>query len=234
MSRITKKLNQLKTRFTIRYQELFEGVGDQLIVRLTTPLKNDSSYNYKNYDSPPPPIENSTFKQLAGCVTLIYTILIAVLSVCLALAYYFFPEERLHHTNLIFLIIICALIFGICLVAFCIYARVYKVGGEIRGYSPTFGSGQAGGGGLDGMDSLGSVAYGRNVKINITHHPGNYSSRNNAGGFGKVVENIPSWDDDFSKMGSYTDVKEDIPDYDGIRKQQGVNRANLQFLKHID
>lgn len=226
MSRIKTKLQQLKTRFTIRYQELFEGVGDQLIVRLTTPLKNDSNYNYKNYDSPP--IDNSTFKQLAGCVTLIYTVLIAVLTISLALAYYFFPEERLHHTNLIFLIIICALIFGICLVAFCIYAKVYRVGGELRGYSPTFG-GQAGGS-LDGMDSLGSVAYGRNVKINITHHPGNYSNRN---GFGKV-ENIPSWDDDFSKMGSYTDVKEDIPDYDGIRKQQGVNRANLQFLKHID
>jgi len=225
MSRIKTKIQQLKTRFTIRYQELFEGVGDQLIVRLTTPMKNDTNYNYKNYDSPP--IDNSTFKQLAGCVTLIYTILIGILTVSLALAYYCFPEERLHHTNLIFLIVICALIFGICLVAFCIYARIYKVGGKIRGYSPTFG-GQAGG--LDGMDSLGSVAYGRNVKINITHHPGNYSNRN---GFSKV-ENIPSWDDDFSKMGSYTDVKEDIPDYDGIRKQQGVNRANLQFLKHID
>lgn len=230
MSKFNAKLAHLKTRVIIRYQELFEGVGEQLIARLTTPIKNSKMNSNSPTRFEPPPIDNSTFKQLAGCVTLIYVILIAVLSLCLGLAYTFWPEERLHHTNLIFLIVICALIFGICLIAFCIYAKIYRVGGEIRSYSPSFGN-------LEGMDSLGSVAYGRNVKINITNHPGTYGNVNAYGydsnnGFSSnnysKVENIPSWDN------NYSDLQDDVPDFDEIRHQQGVNRANLQFLKHID
>lgn len=204
-------LNSSLQKYSARYQELFENIGDQLILRLNlTPksLSTKSSFNFST-----PPIDNSTFKKLAGFVTIIYFALISILSFSLVLAYTFWPEERLHHTNLIFLIIICALIFGICLLSFCIYARIYKVDGQIRSFSPKFD------GNLDGMDSLGSVSYGRNVKINITNHPGGYN---------KFVENVPNWEN------NYFDLQDDARDYDEIRKQQGLNRANLQFLKHID
>lgn len=204
-------LNSSLQKYSARYQELFENIGDQLILRLNLTPKSLSTKSSFNFNTPP--IDNSTFKKLAGFVTIIYFALISILSFSLALAYTFWPEERLHHTNLIFLIVICALIFGICLLSFCIYARIYKVDGQIRSFSPKFD------GNLDGMDSLGSVAYGRNVKINITNHPGGYN---------KFVENVPNWEN------NYSDLQDDARDYDEIRKQQGLNRANLQFLKHID
>lgn len=204
-------LNSSLQKYSARYQELFENIGDQLILRLNLTPKSLSTKSSFNFNTPP--IDNSTFKKLAGFVTIIYFALISILSFSLVLAYTFWPEERLHHTNLIFLIVICALIFGICLLSFCIYARIYKVDGQIRSFSPKFD------GNLDGMDSLGSVAYGRNVKINITNHPGGYN---------KFVENVPNWEN------NYSDLQDDARDYDEIRKQQGLNRANLQFLKHID
>lgn len=204
-------LNSSLQKYSARYQELFENIGDQLILRLNLTPKSLSTKSSFNFNTPP--IDNSTFKKLAGFVTIIYFALISILSFSLALAYTFWPEERLHHTNLIFLIVICALIFGICLLSFCIYARIYKVDGQIRSFSPKFD------GNLDGMDSLGSVAYGRNVKINITNHPGGYN---------KFVENVPNWEN------NYSDLQDDARDYEEIRKQQGLNRANLQFLKHID
>lgn len=204
-------LNSSLQKYSARYQELFENIGDQLILRLNLTPKSLSTKSSFNFNTPP--IDNSTFKKLAGFVTIIYFALISILSFSLVLAYTFWPEERLHHTNLIFLIVICALIFGICLLSFCIYARIYKVDGQIRSFSPKFD------GTLDGMDSLGSVAYGRNVKINITNHPGGYN---------KFVENVPNWEN------NYSDLQDDARDYDEIRKQQGLNRANLQFLKHID
>jgi len=204
-------LNSSLQKYSARYQELFENIGDQLILRLNLTPKSLSTKSSFNFNTPP--IDNSTFKKLAGFVTIIYFALISILSFSLVLAYTFWPEERLHHTNLIFLIVICALIFGICLLSFCIYARIYKVDGQIRSFSPKFD------GNLDGMDSLGSVSYGRNVKINITNHPGGYN---------KFVENVPNWEN------NYSDLQDDARDYDEIRKQQGLNRANLQFLKHID
>lgn len=216
-SKFAIKLNTIRTQFFIRYSELFEGVGDQLIARLASPSNNNNNHNFQKQ----PPIDSSTFKKLAGCITMVYVLLIAILSISLLIAYTCFPEERLHHTNLIFLIIICALIFGICLVSFCIYAKVYKVTGEIRAYSPSFNNN----GDLSGMDSLGSVAYGRTVKINITNHPGNNFEGSNSRSY---LENIPTWNN------NYSDLQDDAPDYGEIRKQQGVNRANLQFLKHID
>lgn len=201
------KFAGLKARCARRYQELFEGVGDQLVVRLLSPISSQSQ------QKPPqqPPVDNSTFKQIAGCITLVYVLLIGIFSVCLGLAYTFWPEERVHHTNLIFLIVLSALIFGVCLLAFCAYARIYQITGNLRAYSPT--PGQL-------SNDLGSVAYGRDVKIQITSHPGYYNNNK--------VEKVPMWEN------KYEDLQDSAVDYDRIRSDQMYNRQQLQFLKHID
>lgn len=206
---IYNKIASLKARCSRRYQELFEGVGDQLVARLLSPISSQSSIQKSNIHQPP--IDNSTFKQIAGCITLVYVLLIGIFSVCLGLAYTFWPEERVHHTNLIFLIVLSALIFGICLIAFCAYARLYQITGNIRAYSPQPGVVS----GHQLSNGLGSVAYGRDVKIQITSHPG-YNK----------VEKVPMWEN------TYEDLQDSAPDYDRIRNDQ--RRQQLQFLKHID
>merc|ERR1711879_1026808 len=109
------------------------------------------------------------------------------------------------------LIVLSALIFGVCLLAFCAYARIYQITGNLRAYSPT--PGQL-------SNDLGSVAYGRDVKIQITSHPGYYNNNK--------VEKVPMWEN------KYEDLQDSAVDYDRIRSDQMYNRQQLQFLKHID
>jgi len=71
----------------IKYKDLLEGIGHQVISKIIQPTVYH--YNYSGNSNPSP-----TLKQLTGAVTLLYTLVILVISFGMFLVYMIWPDEE--------------------------------------------------------------------------------------------------------------------------------------------
>jgi hypothetical protein len=216
-----------KANIMLKYKDLFEGIGHQIVLRMMTPINKMSSEKGKTATYHPHSntlySASAGFKQITGLVAIAYVLLILGLFASMGLVYLIWPEEQALLTRILLTVVPFMLIFSALLLCFCLYLNGAPCLTQFSSFTQSSRMASrnvspSGGGPVP--DHLLDISSPQ-VAIQISH--ADFSTNPVVGGFGaKQLIQPQQWEN------SYDDMK------DSTYSDKTFTGAKLDFLKYTD